>query len=142
MFAASSAARAADEPEPKALLAQAEAKADAKAKAPAAPNPQSRPIAVRPAPVLADEPRTRDTVLAVSGGLLVVVLAAIGLTITFRSLGADMRGRKRRYRFPCPGGEIGRRKGLDRLSTRLGNGRVNGVKFGETAPPSAPAIPS
>jgi hypothetical protein len=98
VFAASSAARAADEPEPKALLAQAEAKADAKAQAPAAPNPQSRPIAVRPAPVLADEPRTRDTVLAVSGGLLVVVLAAIGLTITFRSLGADMRGRKRRYR--------------------------------------------
>src|SRR5512138_1866806 len=24
---------------------------------------------------------------------------------------------------PCPGGEIGRRKGLEKLSTRLGNGR-------------------
>jgi hypothetical protein len=34
----------------------------------------------------------------------------------------------------CPGGEIGRRKGLEsKLSTRLGNGRVNGVKFGGTA---------
>jgi len=32
-----------------------------------------------------------------------------------------------------PGGEIGRRKGLEPLSTRTGNPRVNGVKFGGTA---------
>ena len=46
----------------------------------------------------ADEPSTRDTALAVGGGVLVIVLAALGLTIPFRSLGADLRGRKRRYR--------------------------------------------
>lgn len=52
----------------------------------------------RPAPLLDDAPRTRDTVLAAGGGLLVVALAAVGLTITFRSLGADIRSRKHRYR--------------------------------------------
>ena len=52
----------------------------------------------RPAPLLDDTPRTRDTVLAAGGGLLVIVLAAVGLTITFRSLGADIRSRKHRYR--------------------------------------------
>src|SRR5687768_6894814 len=36
--------------------------------------------------------------------------------------------------LPCPGGETGRRKGLETLSIRIGNDRVNGVKFGETAP--------
>lgn len=55
-------------------------------------------LAVATSAGAADEPSTRDTALAVGGGLLVVVLAAIGLTITFRSLGADIRGRKRRYR--------------------------------------------
>ena len=98
VFAATAGAVAADEPELKALLAQAAAKADSQARQPAPPEPQSRPVAVRPAPVLTAEPRTRDTVLAVGGGLLVVVLAAAGLTITFRSLIKDLRSRKRRYR--------------------------------------------
>jgi hypothetical protein len=47
---------------------------------------------------LDDSPGTRDKVIAVGGGVLVVTLTALGLTITFRSLGTDMRGRKRRYR--------------------------------------------
>jgi hypothetical protein len=45
-----------------------------------------------------DTPVTRDKVIAVGGGALVVTVIALGLTITFRSLGADIRGRKRRYR--------------------------------------------
>ena len=85
-----------------ALLAQADARSAAKTRAqsqaPAKPGAQAKLTAARPAPVLDDKPRPRDTALAVGGGLLVVVLAAIGLTITFRSLRADLRGRRHRYR--------------------------------------------
>lgn len=49
-------------------------------------------------PIDNDTLRRRDKVIAVGGGLLVIALAAIGLTITFRSLGTDLRDRKRRYR--------------------------------------------
>ena len=52
----------------------------------------------RPAPVEPDRPATRDTEIAVGGGLLVLALAGVGLTITIRSLLQDMRGRKHRYR--------------------------------------------
>jgi hypothetical protein len=85
-----------------ALLAQADARAARdtrrQSQAPASPGPKDETRAAQPAPALDNTPRTADTVMTIGGGLLVVVLAAIGLTITFRSLGADIRGRKHRYR--------------------------------------------
>ena len=96
------AANADDDAALEALLAQADARADrdtrTQSQVPATPGPQAQPRAALPAPALNDAPRTGDKVLAIGGGLLVVVLASIGLTITFRSLGADIRGRKHRYR--------------------------------------------
>lgn len=52
----------------------------------------------RPAAIEPDGPTTRETVITIGGGLLVVVLAGVGLTITVRSLLQDMRGRRHRYR--------------------------------------------
>jgi len=96
------AANADDDAALETLLAQADARAAentrTQSQAPARPGRQAHPRAAQPAPALNDTPRTSDKVLAIGGGLLVVVLAAIGLTITFRSLGADIRGRKHRYR--------------------------------------------
>jgi hypothetical protein len=88
--------------EVEALLAPADARVatgePALSGAPSKPAEQAPTRTSPPAPLLDNPPRPRDTVLAVGGGLLVVVLAAIGLTITFRSLRADLRGRRHRYR--------------------------------------------
>jgi uncharacterized protein GlcG (DUF336 family) len=85
-----------------ALLAQADARAAretrTQSKAPVSPGPKVETRAAKPAPAIDITPRTADTVMTIGGGLLIFVLAAIGLTITFRSLGADIRGRKHRYR--------------------------------------------
>jgi hypothetical protein len=50
------------------------------------------------APVLPDTPDSIQTFAALGGGLLVLGLAAVGLTITFRSLTREIRGRRNRYR--------------------------------------------
>ena len=61
----------------------------------ALPSPPPKPVAAQPAQ---DPVEPTDTLLVVGGGLLVIVLAAIGLTITFRSLLGDLRSRRNRYR--------------------------------------------
>jgi 3-oxoacyl-ACP reductase-like protein len=66
--------------------------------------------AASPAPAQSPSPKPRaaepeqdpfeptNTLLVFGGGLLVLALAAIGLTITFRSLLGDLRNRRNRYR--------------------------------------------
>lgn len=49
-------------------------------------------------PALPDTPDSLQTVGALGAGLLVLGLAALGLTITFRSLSKEIRGRRNRYR--------------------------------------------
>jgi len=61
----------------------------------AAALPAPKPGAAEPAQ---DPVEPTDTLLVFGGGLLVIVLAAIGLTITFRSLLGDLRSRRNRYR--------------------------------------------
>ena len=63
----------------------------------AEPDPVSNEQAP-PAPVAPDQPSTRDTEIAFGGGLLVLALVGVGLTITIRSLLQDMRSRRQRYR--------------------------------------------
>jgi hypothetical protein len=64
--------------------------------APAAvPAPPQKSADADPARALAEP---SDSLLVVGGGLLVLALAAIGLTITFRSLLEDRRNRRNRYR--------------------------------------------
>jgi hypothetical protein len=50
------------------------------------------------APTLPDRPDAFETAGALAGGLLVIGLAAFGLTITFRSLRQEIKGRRNRYR--------------------------------------------
>jgi hypothetical protein len=61
----------------------------------ALPTPAPKPGAAEPAQ---DPVEPTDALLVYGGGLLVIVLAAIGLTITFRSLLGDLRSRRNRYR--------------------------------------------
>jgi hypothetical protein len=61
----------------------------------ALPAPAPKPGATEPAQ---DPVEPTDTLLVFGGGLLVLALAAIGLTITFRSLLGDLRNRRNRYR--------------------------------------------
>jgi Alphavirus glycoprotein J len=61
----------------------------------ALPAPAAKPGATDPAQ---DPVEPTDTLLVFGGGLLVLALAAIGLTITFRSLLGDLRNRRNRYR--------------------------------------------
>jgi hypothetical protein len=95
-------ATGADDREVESLLAQADGQSSKAAPAPSKNPTNSAPRGpartAEPVRMLDDRPRPRDTMLAVGGGLLVVVLAGLGLTITFRSLRADLRGRKHRYR--------------------------------------------
>jgi hypothetical protein len=49
-------------------------------------------------PELPDTPDRMQTFGAMGAGLLVLGLAAFGLTITFRSLAHEIRGRRNRYR--------------------------------------------
>jgi hypothetical protein len=60
-----------------------------------APAQSPKPGATEPAQ---DPVEPTDTLLVFGGGLLVLALAAIGLTITFRSLLGDLRNRRNRYR--------------------------------------------
>jgi hypothetical protein len=60
-----------------------------------APTPSPKLKATEPAQ---DPVEPTNTLLVFGGGLLVVALAAIGLTITFRSLLGDLRNRRNRYR--------------------------------------------
>jgi len=61
----------------------------------ALPSPPPKSGAAQPAQ---DPVEPTNTLLVFGGGLLVVALAAIGLTITFRSLLGDLRSRRNRYR--------------------------------------------
>jgi hypothetical protein len=61
----------------------------------ALPSPPPKPVAAQPAQ---DPVEPTNTLLVFGGGLLVLALAAIGLTITFRSLLGDLRSRRNRYR--------------------------------------------
>ena len=61
----------------------------------ALPAPAPKPGATEPAQ---DPVEPTNTLLVFGGGLLVLALAAIGLTITFRSLLGDLRSRRNRYR--------------------------------------------
>jgi hypothetical protein len=67
-------------------------KAEVEAVSPEAPADREAPAA------LPDKPDQLDTVGAFAGGLLVLGLAAFGLTLTFWSLAKEIRGRRNRYR--------------------------------------------
>ena len=63
--------------------------------------PTAGPGAIAPEtapPALPDTPDALQTMGALGAGLLVLGLAAFGLTITFRSLAHEIRGRRNRYR--------------------------------------------
>jgi hypothetical protein len=86
-------------------MSSAAANDDAGPKVPGQAQSQSVPAAVpAPPPKSTDADPAKalveptNTLLVVGGGLLVLALAAIGLTITFRSLLGDLRNRRNRYR--------------------------------------------
>lgn len=75
--------------------ASASGRAPARSATAAEPTPPARPTAADPDKAVVEP---TDKLLVFGGGLLVLALTAIGLTLTFRSLLGDIRDRRNRYR--------------------------------------------
>lgn len=75
--------------------ASASGGAPARSATAAEPAPPAGPTAADPDKAIVEP---TDKLLVFGGGLLSLALAALGLTITFRSLLGDLRNRRNRYR--------------------------------------------